>query len=561
MPNARCPMPNAPCPTIMVRTPTLTFDRGTLILHPPPRGKAWMDYATWDDRVEKFRIPAIKYRSLVEALQAEDVNFIDEAKGFYPLDLVASLEMEPYPHQSEALAAWKLGGRQGVVVLPTAAGKTYLAQMAMQSTPRTTLIVVPTLDLMHQWYAHLVAAFPDAEVGLLGGGSRDKTPILVATYDSAAIHAEAIGNQYALIVFDECHHLPTDFNRVIAEYAIAPYRLGLSATPERTDGKHADLNILIGQEVYRKRAEDLAGKALAEHEIVQIKVKLSQQERERYNQLIQTRNDFLKQSRISLGSLQGWQMFVQMSAKSQAGRRAMLAHRQAKDIALGTDGKLRILANLLAEHYPARILIFTADNSTVYRISQELLIPAITHQTPVKERHEILTKFREGTYNTLVASHVLNEGVDVPAATVAIILSGTGSAREYTQRLGRVLRKGNIENKQAILYEVVAEDTSEEGTSARRRGERGRGDGETQREVRAPASGDLNFGGRGEKKGNLQVVYGSGKGKSLKAAEQLEINYSIQNPKSKIQNSADVTDRVIDASPKRGGDYSEETED
>ncbi|MFN6562343.1 MAG: DEAD/DEAH box helicase [Nostoc sp. ChiSLP01] len=532
----------------MARTPTLTFDRGTLILHPPPRGKAWMDYATWDDRVEKFRIPAIRYRSLVEALQAEDVNFIDEAKEFYPLDLVSSLEMEPYPHQSEALAAWKLAGRQGVVVLPTAAGKTYLAQMAMQSTPRTTLIVVPTLDLMHQWYAHLVAAFPDAEVGLLGGGSRDKTPILVATYDSAAIHAEAIGNQYALIVFDECHHLPTDFNRVIAEYAIAPYRLGLSATPERTDGKHADLNILIGQEVYRKRAEDLAGKALAEHEIVQIKVKLSQQERERYNQLIQTRNDFLKQSRISLGSLQGWQMFVQMSARSQAGRRAMLAHREAKDIALGTDGKLRILANLLAEHYPARVLIFTADNSTVYRISQELLIPAITHQTPVKERHEILTKFREGTYNTLVASHVLNEGVDVPAASVAIILSGTGSAREYIQRLGRVLRKGNIENKQAILYEVVAEDTSEEGTSARRRGESGRrGDGETR--------------GRGEKKGNLQVVYGSGKGKSLKAAEQLEINYSIQNPKSKIQNSADVTDRVIDASPKRGGDYSEETED
>ncbi|MCC5599200.1 DEAD/DEAH box helicase [Nostoc favosum] len=548
----------------MARTPTLNFDRGTLILHPPPRGKGWMDYATWDDRVEKFRIPAIRYRSLVEALQAEDVNFIDEAKQFYPVDLVSSLEMEPYPHQTEALAAWKLAGRQGVVVLPTAAGKTYLAQMAMQSTPRTTLIVVPTLDLMHQWYAHLVAAFPDAEVGLLGGGSRDRTAILVATYDSAAIHAETLGNQYALIVFDECHHLPTDFNRVIAEYAIAPYRLGLSATPERTDGKHAELNILIGQEVYRKRAEDLAGKALAEHEIVQIKVKLSQLERERYNQLIQTRNDFLKQSKISLGSLQGWQMFVQMSARSQSGRRAMLAHREAKDIALGTDGKLRILIDLLAEHYPARILIFTADNTTVYRISQELLIPAITHQTPVKERHEILTKFREGKYNTLVASHVLNEGVDVPAASVAIILSGTGSAREYTQRLGRILRKGNIENKQAILYEVVAEDTSEEGTSARRRGER---NNEPQRRKERE--------GKKDKEGKLQVVYGSGKERSLKAAEQLEINYSVQNcstersrsrsvpqesPKSKIQNS-DVTDRFTDASPKRGGDHSEETED
>lgn len=454
----------------MARTPTLTFDRGTLIVHPPPRGKAWVDYATWDDRVEKFRIPAIDYRHLVEALQAEGASFIDEAKAFEPLELVPALEMEPYPHQSEALTAWKQAGRKGVVVLPTAAGKTYLAQLALQATPRSTLIVVPTLDLMHQWYAHLKAAFPDAEVGLLGGGSRDRTRILVATYDSAAIHAEALGNRYALLIFDECHHLPTDFNRVIAEYAIAPYRLGLTATPERTDGKHADLNILIGPELYRKTAEELAGKALAQHEVVQIKVKLSQQERDRYNCLIQLRNDFLKESNIHLGSLPGWQRFVQVSARSQAGRRAMLAHREAKEIALGTDGKLRILANLIAEHYPERILIFTADNATVYRISQEFLIPAITHQTPVKERHEILTRFREGEYKTLVASHVLNEGVDVPDASVAIILSGTGSAREYIQRLGRVLRKGNDFNKRAVLYEVVAEDTSEEGTSFRRRG-------------------------------------------------------------------------------------------
>jgi superfamily II DNA or RNA helicase len=501
----------------MARTSTLTFDRGTLILHPPPRGKAWMDFATWDDRVEKFRIPGIQYRALVEAMQAENTDFIDEAKAFYPLELVPSVEMEPYPHQSEALAAWKLAGRQGVVVLPTAAGKTYLAQMAMQATPRTTLIVVPTLDLMHQWYAHLKAAFPDTEVGLLGGGSRDRTPVLVATYDSAAIHAESLGNLYALLIFDECHHLPTDFSRVIAEYAIAPYRLGLSATPERTDGKHADLNILIGKEVYRKRAEDLAGKALAEHEIVQLKVKLSQLERERYTQLIQLRNDFLKESKISLGSLQGWQHFVQMSARSQAGRRAMLAHREAKEIALGTDGKIRVLADILAQHYPERILIFTADNATVYHISQEFLVPAITHQTPVKERHEILTKFREGEYKTLVASHVLNEGVDVPAASVAVILSGTGSTREYIQRLGRVLRKGKDNNKQAILYEVVAEDTSEEGTSARRRGvERNEPPRRQERQ------------GKEEKKGNLRVIYGSGQEKSLKAAEQLEINYKVQ---------------------------------
>ena len=194
----------------MARPSKLSYDRGTLILHPPPRGKAWIDLATWDDRIEKFRIPAIYYRHLIETFQAHQLNFLDEAKEFLPLDLTPSFEREPYPHQQESLLAWKQASRQGVVVLPTAAGKTYLALLAMVSTPRTTLIVVPTLDLMHQWYAQMLAAFPDVEVGLLGGGSRDRSPILIATYHSAAIHAETLGNLYALLIFDECHHLPTD---------------------------------------------------------------------------------------------------------------------------------------------------------------------------------------------------------------------------------------------------------------------------------------------------------------------------------------------------------------
>lgn len=453
----------------MPRPPILTFDRGTLLIHPPPRGKTWIDFATWDDRVEKFRIPAMQYRQLVETLQGEGTEFIDEAKAFIPLDLNSSFEMQPYPHQEEALQAWKIAGRNGVVVLPTAAGKTYLAQLAMESTPRSTLILVPTLDLMHQWYAQLEAAFPDVEIGLLGGGSRDRTPILVATYNSAAINAENLGDKYALLIFDECHHLPTDFFRVIAEYAIAPYRLGLTATPERADGSHRDLEGLIGSVVYRKSPEDLSGQALAQHKVIQIKVKLSDNERSRYDQAVQTRNSFLRQANISLYNLNGWQEFVKASACSVAGRRAMLAHRESKEIALCTDGKLRILIDLIAQHYPERILIFTNDNATVYRISQDFLIPAITYQTPVKERHDILQRFKAGEYKALVASHVLNEGVDVPDARIAVILSGTGSTREYVQRLGRVLRKGSDGHKFAILYEVIAEDTSEERTSERRR--------------------------------------------------------------------------------------------
>lgn len=452
----------------MARIPTLSYDRGTLILHPPPRGKDWLDYALWDDRVERFRIPAHQYRQLLDVFSKNSIEVEDRAIDYGTVQLVPRLQMTPYPHQVEALEAWQRSGHRGVVVLPTAAGKTYLAQLGMQLLQLNTLILVPTLDLMHQWYAHLQAAFPDTEIGLLGAGNRDRSPILVATYDSGAIHAESLGNHYGLLIFDECHHLPTDFYRIIAEFAIAPYRLGLTATPERSDGKHTELATLIGPDVYRTSAAALAGTVLADYETVQIRVQLSQQERDRYDTCIATRNNFLRNNNIGLGTLQGWQHFVQISARSAAGRQAMIAHRQARAIAFGTEAKLRVLVDLLAEHYPEQTLIFTDDNATVYHISQELLIPAITHQTPVKERHAILSRFRTGEYKTIVASRVLNEGVDVPEARVAIVLSGTGSPRELIQRLGRVLRKGKDSQKRAMLYEIVAENTSEENTAKRR---------------------------------------------------------------------------------------------
>lgn len=452
----------------MPRLPTLTYDRGTLLLHPPPKGKAWVEHAEWDDRVEKFRLPADRYRPLVEALTAEGTALDDRARAFADLPLAFAGRHAPHPHQAEALAAWKAAGRRGVVVLPTGAGKTLVALLAMQATPRSALIVVPTLDLLHQWYAALGAAFPGTEVGLLGGGSRDVgAPLLVSTYVSAAAEAETLGNRYALLIFDEVHHLPAGYTRVIAEYSIAPYRLGLTATPDRADGRDRDLEALVGPLVYSRSPEELAGRALAPFETVQIRVALSVRERARYEELVARRNGFLRERQIFLGSLEGWRRFVRASASSPAGRAAMLAHRQAKRLAFGTEEKFRVLELLLARHPGRRTLIFTDDTATVYRVAELFLLPAITHQTPVKERHHTLGRFRDGTYPVLVSSRVLNEGVDVPEASVAIVLSGTGTPREHIQRLGRVLRP--LEGKRALLYEIVAEGTGEEGVSKRRR--------------------------------------------------------------------------------------------
>ncbi len=270
------------------------------------------------------------------------------------------------------------------------------------------------------------------------------------------------------IIFDEAHHLPSDFTRVIAEMSLAPYRLGLTATPKRGDGRELDLNTLIGPVVYEKRPEELKGTTLADYKEVHILVKLSPSEQLKYDELIAFRNRFLFKMSIQLGSLDGWQAFIKSSG-SPEGRQAMMAHREAKSLAYGTEGKLRVLEEILANHPGERTLIFTDDNATVYRVSREFLIPSITHQTPTKERHGVLERFRAGQYQVLVTSRVLNEGVDVPEASVAVILSGTATEREQIQRLGRILRKA--EGKKATLYEVVTQGTSEERVSQQRKGQ------------------------------------------------------------------------------------------
>jgi superfamily II DNA or RNA helicase len=113
------------------------------------------------------------------------------------------------------------------------------------------------------------------------------------------------------------------------------------------------------------------------------------------------------------------------------------------------------------------VIAFTASTDLVYRLSERFLIPAITHETGAEERREILQRFRDGTYSRVVTANVLDEGVDVPDANVGVLLAGSGSEREFTQRLGRLLRPG--EGGRALLYELVTAETAEQRVANRRR--------------------------------------------------------------------------------------------
>jgi superfamily II DNA or RNA helicase len=445
----------------------LSFDGGTLLVRGAgPERLAALPGCRFDPRSNTFRAEARCYRALVEHLRRHRLAYHDGARAYQPTAWTLRTSRDPFPHQTEALETWWQAGGRGVVVLPTGTGKTHLAVLAIHRAARPALVVTPTIDLLNQWYDELVLAF-DVPVGLLGGGYFDIQPLTVTTYDSAYIHLERWGNKFGLVVFDECHHLPGPTYLAAAVGSLAPFRLGLTATPERADGQEALLPELIGPVVYRREIKQLAGEFLAEYRAVRYYVDLSPEEQQRYQKARDVYRGFVEEHGISMGGKHGWQRFIQETCRSPQGRTAFLAYREQKRLALAAPAKMHTLERLLEQHHGDRVLIFTYDNATVYQIARRFLIPAITHQTKTRERRKILDRFHTGEYPVVVTSQVLNEGVNVPAANVGIILSGTGSVREHVQRLGRLLRKHG--DKQAVLYEVVTRGTAEEYTSDRRR--------------------------------------------------------------------------------------------
>lgn len=446
---------------------TLRFENGTLALLGASKDDDRLPPAlVWDARAGCHRAPALAYAPTVLALRRAGVAYTDEARRYEELKHGALVHREPRPYQSEALAAWRKAQGRGVVVLPTGAGKTQVATMAIDDRRRSALVVAPTLELVRQWYDVLRATF-GVPVGVVGGGDHTVHPLTVTTYDSAHLHMDHLGARFGLLVFDEVHHLPSASYALAAKLSLAPFRLGLTATPERADGMEAALDQLVGPMVYRREIGELAGEYLAEYETERVEVELTEEERAEHDAERKIYRDFLGMNHISMSSPRGFGEFVMRSARSPEGRRAMKAYRRQRELAFAATAKLVWLEHLLDQHRNDRTLIFTQDNATAHLIARRFLVPVITHQTKVTERSEILAAFAAGDYTAVATSKVLNEGVDVPEANVAVVLSGSGSVREHVQRLGRILRQR--EGKRALLYEVVTKQTTETFTSDRRR--------------------------------------------------------------------------------------------
>ena len=423
------------------------------------------------DGEEPVDIPVTPSASLEVASEAVSLDDLVTAdlRESHGLSRPPTFNLTPRPYQEEAIAAWARHEGRGVIVLPTGAGKTVVALMAAARLGVRTLVVAPTIDLLHQWRSALAErlGYPLDEIGIVGGGKRTVRDLTVITYDSAAMPNRRLDG-FGLLVVDEVHHLPARAYRSIAGKVNAPFRLGLSATPERSDDGHLALEYLVGAIVYRRSAAELArDEHIAAYTEKRLFVDLTADERMRYDQLMAEYTWYLATHRAYLGGRPGT-LFVELIRRSghdPAARSALRAHHQARLIALNADAKLAKVAELLAKHRSDKVIVFSEYNAMVDILSERLLLPAITYRTSLPERRRVLDRFRSGDYGKLVTGRVLNEGVDVPDANVAIVVSGSSATREYIQRLGRVLRP---KREKALLYELVTRKTTE-GKSARRR--------------------------------------------------------------------------------------------
>lgn len=446
----------------------IRFDRGTLVLEAQHAGEdpSQIPGAAWDPEQRAWRVPADHHRSLLVRLSATSVRDPDKPGQTRTRSLSGAWSLpELRWYQREAVAAWRANGRRGVLALPTGSGKTVTALAALRDLGVPALVLVPTRVLLDQWHAALSVAWPHP-IGRIGDGSHDIRSLSVATYASAIAWAPRIGDRFDAVVVDEAHHLGAFLPTEVLEMLTAPARLGLTATPPDDPASLARLELHLGPVVYTRSIDELAGDALSAFDLETVPVALTRAERAHYTDARARFTPVYRAFQRALPSAP-WSEFVRTARQTTAGRDALAAWREYRSLLAFPAEKQRALRDLLTRHHGERVLIFTGNNATAYAIARELLVMPITHEISRAERASALDRFRAGTLPVLVSSQVLDEGLDVPDADIAIIVGGTSSTRRQIQRVGRVLRPR--ENKRARIYELAVADTVEVATVERRR--------------------------------------------------------------------------------------------
>lgn len=393
-----------------------------------------------------------------------------------------------YAWQAEALEAWRRHGRRGVVEAVTGAGKTMVGvAAAAEELARggQVCVLVPTTELLRQWRQVLDRRLPPGvSVGLLGGGHQDSLgdhDVLVSVVNSARSADLRPRRPGGLLVADECHRYGSDGNRVALE-ARFPRRLGLSATYARgDDGNLTWLDPYFSGTCYRiGYGRAIADGVVCRFRLALVAVEFEVDERAEYDELrlvlSSSRARLVHRHGVPSEPVGAFFEAVSKLARSDEGdagdaaRRYLRAVQDRRRLLGETPAKLDALRHLVPALRSAdRSIVFTQTIASAEGAASELRSCGLEAQSihsglDRSARAGVLSRFGDGRLQVVTAPQVLDEGVDVPAADLAVILAASRSRRQMVQRMGRVLRPkpgGGSARFVVVFVESTVEDPAE----------------------------------------------------------------------------------------------------
>jgi superfamily II DNA or RNA helicase len=326
------------------------------------------------------------------------------------------------------------------------------------------VVLVPGKTLAGQWREELERVVHQSRIGQLGDGSNDslrKHDVLVATVQSGFRREILTENANALLIADECHNYGSPKFREALEPGFRS-RMGLTATYERSDdGIETALNPFFGGVCYRIGYERaLRDEIVAPFRIALIGVVFSGDEQSEYDLLgsrLKKHSDVLIRSHgfpDVWHSPEMWGLFLQSAERlsrsqqfgSEVARKFLTAFAKRRKLLAEAGAKATAVERLApAVKRSKRALVFTQTQAAARAAAASLVaqgIPATSVCGGYEDglRDAILEEFRNGKHHALAAPRVLDEGVDVPEADLAIVLAASRSKRQMIQRMGRILR-------------------------------------------------------------------------------------------------------------------------
>lgn len=407
-----------------------------------------------------------------QALTDEIVEEIERSQLMSPD--IGSNPRTPLPHQRQALEAWEERGRRGILEHATGSGKTFTALCAIRGALKQNevpLIFVPNTDLLTQWESELRSTNQDLDPKLLicgGGNTQWRRDGLLRSWTRANGDARivlttmqtAISNDFRplleegkhlFFIADEVHRIGSPEHQKILNIDSGP-RLGLSATPRRAgdpEGTEAIINYFHGivQPPFTLRDAIDAGR-LAPYFYHVHTVSLTPDEQE----------DWKKETK-KISKRYAMAKSDDESNPYELDYIKQLQIKRAKIIKKARK-KVNKAIEIINRYYEPdhRWLVYCSDLEQLAAIVSTLREQGYNN---VLEYHSKMDGNREQTLNyfernggIIVSIKCLDEGVDIPNATHALILASSKNPREFIQRRGRVLRKSENKNF-AHIHDVV----------------------------------------------------------------------------------------------------------